>query len=262
VNGTKTETVILCEGYHDRAFWGGWLLHVGCTDPGKRPNTSMRAPVLDPWGTKVVGGNYAYHSKRGAFLRVVPCHGIENVLPAARDRLGDRGQKGLRRLIINIDTDTDAAGRDTGPTGMRKADLFHEVLAIDPHATQDANGHIAMDGGATMVCLIRWEVGGGTTPGVPNRHTLERVICSALARAYPARPQVVENWLASRPGAPTGSNPKEHSWSYMAGWYAEHHCDDFFFNLWRDQPVVPELRAILEASEAWQLLESISNEPA
>lgn len=29
-----TESCIVCEGYHDRAFWAGLLLHLGCIDPG------------------------------------------------------------------------------------------------------------------------------------------------------------------------------------------------------------------------------------
>lgn len=28
-----SESVIYCEGYHDRAFWMGWLGHLGCVDP-------------------------------------------------------------------------------------------------------------------------------------------------------------------------------------------------------------------------------------
>ncbi|MDT7815668.1 MAG: hypothetical protein QOJ42_5584 [Acidobacteriaceae bacterium] len=32
-----SESVILCEGYHDRAFWDGWLRYLGCSDPGVPP---------------------------------------------------------------------------------------------------------------------------------------------------------------------------------------------------------------------------------
>jgi len=47
-----SESVILCEGYHDRAFWAGWLLHLGCTDPGlPSAGKATRTPIFDPWNT-------------------------------------------------------------------------------------------------------------------------------------------------------------------------------------------------------------------
>lgn len=51
-----SERYVLCEGYHDRAFWGGLLLHLGATDPGVRPG-GLRAPIIDPWGLSVRGGS-------------------------------------------------------------------------------------------------------------------------------------------------------------------------------------------------------------
>lgn len=44
-----SESVILCEGFHDRAFWDGWLTHLGCNSDGFRPGTPGY-PALDPWG--------------------------------------------------------------------------------------------------------------------------------------------------------------------------------------------------------------------
>ena len=58
-----SESVIYCEGYHDRAFWAGWLTHLGCADPGvPSAGSSMRRPIYDPWYTKVQSGQFAYHS--------------------------------------------------------------------------------------------------------------------------------------------------------------------------------------------------------
>jgi hypothetical protein len=51
-----SESVILCEGYHDRAFWKGWLTHLRCSDPGEPPpGSSRRRDIFDPWNTRVVG---------------------------------------------------------------------------------------------------------------------------------------------------------------------------------------------------------------
>ena len=70
-----SESIVLCEGYHDRAFWAAWLELLGCTDPGKQKCGGGRKDVLDPWGNKVVGGQYAFHSISGRFVRIIPCNG-------------------------------------------------------------------------------------------------------------------------------------------------------------------------------------------
>jgi hypothetical protein len=44
----------------------------------------------------------------------------------------------------------------------------------------------------------------------------------------------------------------------MAGWYAEHGCEDFYANLWRDAAVVPELESRLRSSGAWQIAETVA----
>lgn len=51
---TEKETkqhVILCEGFDDRSFWSGWLLHLGCIDPSERGKRT----VTDAWGRPVKG---------------------------------------------------------------------------------------------------------------------------------------------------------------------------------------------------------------
>ena len=34
-----SESVILCEGFHDRAFWDGWLTFLHCNSDGFKPGT-------------------------------------------------------------------------------------------------------------------------------------------------------------------------------------------------------------------------------
>jgi hypothetical protein len=253
-----SESVIYCEGYHDRAFWKGWLGHLGCVDPGSpHPGRTARVAVYDPWNTQVRGGQYAYHSRSGQFIRVVPCDGKSRVLPAARIRLGQRSSKALVRLVINIDSDLTASGGSAGPSGLQQADVEHLVRAFDPSAAVNADGEIELDGGATKVSLVRWEVSDPPTPGLPDQQTLERLASAALAAAYPARAAPVQSWLDGRPGPP-GADPKEHAWSYMAGWYAEHGCEAFYTNLWHDARVRAELEARLRSSGAWHIAETLA----
>jgi hypothetical protein len=251
-----SESVVLCEGYHDRAFWKGWLLHLKCTDPGAPPGSTRRVDVYDPWNTKVGGGQYAYVSRTGGFVRVIPCHGLGNVLPTATIRLRQRGTKALARLVINVDPDV-VAGAGTGASGLRRQDVEAHVRNFDPSAALNPVGEIDVDGGATKISLIRWEASDPPGPGLPAQQTLERLVSAALVAAYPARALVVQNWLDGRP-TPPAVTPKEHAWSYMAGWYAEHGCEDFYTHLWRDSAVVTQLEARLRASGAWQIAEAIA----
>jgi hypothetical protein len=246
-----SESVILCEGFHDRALWDGWLTFLGCNSDGFKPGTPGY-PALDPWGDPVRQGQFAFRSQSGRFVRVRPCHGRGNVLQEARIRLNRRTTRQLLRLVINVDVDTTAAGMTAGPTGLRQQDVLYQVQQIDPLAFVNADHEIEVDGGATKVSLVRWEVSDRPAPGLPDQQTLERLASAALAAAYPARAAAVQNWLDTRP-LPPGTDPKEHAWSYMAGWYAEHGCEAFYSNLWHDPRVVAELEARLRSSGAWQI---------
>jgi hypothetical protein len=252
-----SESVILCEGFHDRAFWDGWLTSLGCKSDGFKPGTPGY-PAPDPWGDEVRGGQFAYRSKSGSFVRVRPCNGKSNVLREARIRITRRTIKRLLRLIINVDVDTSASGATPAPTGLRQQDVFHQVQLIDPLASINAEGEIEIDAGATKVALIRWETNDPPAPGLPDQQTLERLVSAALVAAYPPRAKAVQDWLAMRP-TPPPPDPKEHAWSYMAGWYAEHGCENFYANLWRDVAVVRELESRLRSSGAWQIAETVAS---
>lgn len=250
-----TASVLLCEGYHDRAFWSGLLTHLGCIDPGQPMGSSRRSQVLDPWGGVVRGGLYAYHSLRGDFIVVVPCHGKQNVLPAARNYLRQRGAQPLVRLVLNVDADASAAV--PGSAGLKRVDVENELRQIDSAAKMNADGEIEIDSGATKVSLIRWETSDVAQDGLPEQQTLERLVSAALIAAYPARAKAVQSWLNSRPEPPAVS-PKDHAWSYMAGWYAELGCDAFYAHVWKDAAVVQELELRLRASGAWRIAELLS----
>jgi hypothetical protein len=255
-----SESVILCEGYYDRAFWAGWLLHLGCTDPGAPPpGTQRRRDVFDPWNTKVTGGQFAFRSRSGRFLRVVPCHGRQRVLPEARSRLNRRPTRALERLVVNVDADLSAAGVPTAATGLRSQDVEQYLRRhADPAATLNAAGEIVLDGGATVVSLIRWEATDPSTPGLPDEQTLERLACAVLVAAYPSRGPAIHGWLSSRPSPPS-PDPKAWAWSYMAGWYASMGCESFYSQLWQEPGVLAELETRLRASGAWSVADALAS---
>lgn len=251
-----SESLILCEGFHDRAFWDGWLTSLGCNSDGFKPGTTG-FPALDPWGVEVRGGQFAYQSKSDSFIRVRPCNGKNNILREVRIRLNQRDTKALVRLVINVDVDTSASSATLGPIGLRQQDVLNQVQQIDPVASMNAAGQIEVDGGATLVSLIRWETNDPPAPGLPDQQTLERLACAALAAAYPAWAKAVDDWLVARPNPPP-QNAKAHAWSYMAGRYAGHGCEDFYANLWREVNLVPELESRLRSSGAWQIAEAVA----
>jgi hypothetical protein len=246
-----SESVVLCEGYLDRAFWAGWLLSLGCTVPGKP------GEIYDSAGRPVSKGQYLFHSQSRRHIRVVPCGGKPEVRKAARLRIERRMMEPrLRRLVVNVDVDT-LADPQQAATGLRLDDVLSLVQEFDPEAKATQEGDVVLDGWQTLISLVRWEAADQVADGVPNQQTLERLVCAALVAVYPDRRPAVQRWLDSRPEAPM-PGPKEYGWSYMAGWYAEHGCEDFYRNLWRDDPVVAELRSRLTQCGAWRVAEALA----
>jgi len=262
----QTESVILCEGYHDRAFWAGWLEHLGCSRPpdvGEKPGSGR---VFDPWGREVNGGQYGYRSKTHKFIRIVPCRGDrKRVLREADRRLKEERQRveqraaesQLARLILNVDPDVTADGTSVR-TGFRFEDLQQRLRKHDSDLVEDRPGDLALFRGAVLISLIRWEATDQVADGLPNQQTLERLVCAALTAAYPDRGPAVKRWLDSRPDGPV-AGPKEFGWSYMAGWYAEFGCEGFYRNLWLDGRVVTELKSRLAECRAWRVAEALAD---
>ncbi len=245
------ESVVLCEGYNDRAFWAGWLKHLGCREArtlgGFFLDTTIRAGR----------GHYGFRSKSDRFLRVIPCGGRRHVRYEARSALDDRAfEPLLERLVINVDADTDAHA-DSAATGLRVQDVQDIAREFDSAATTNGEGDVVLDDGATVVSLVRWETDDPPLPGVPTQQTLERLVCAAFAATYPDRGPVVDAWLESRPDPPP-LGPKEPAMSYMAGWYADTGSDGFYRVIWDRGKVVDELRSRLGQCGAWRVAEALA----
>lgn len=256
------ESVILCEGFHDRAFWKGCLEHLGCRDA--RP--AKDAPAIDPFG-KEVRRDFAFLSPSGAFLRVSPCNGDREVLRLVRLRLKQRTTNGLARMLVNFDLDA----MEDAPEADRRDDLRKRVQQAVERAVGEGaagpvraggwmerpDGTLEIDGGATLVSVVLWCAEDPPTPELPGQQTLERLVCAALRAAYPERAVRVAAWLASRevPSPPPPAEyAKSHAWSHMAGWYSAHGCDDFYQAVWRDPAVAGALGARLRALGAWDAI--------
>src|SRR5260370_11226875 len=179
-----SESYVLSDGYHDRAFWCGQLLHLGCIDPGARPN-GQRREVLDHFGLAVRGGHFAFHSRSKAFIRIVPAGGKANIPAILRTRLKESEIKRVQRLVVNVDADEHADG--TPPAGQNLTLQQLEALAreFDDHATTNTDGDIEIYSGETKITLVRWRAPDPAIQGVPHQQSLAPLIFAALAAVHP-----------------------------------------------------------------------------
>lgn len=257
------ESVILCEGVHDRAFWRGLLMHrLSCRDARPELPTGGFGPARDPFDKPVVQGQFAFLTPSNAFVRVRPCSGDKGVMAELKKRLAERTTNALARLVVGLDVDASAA--DEAMLAARIATLREgvekRVRQADAAAITNDEGDFVIDGGATIVSVMAWSAHDAHTEELPSKQTLERLVCAALRAAFPTRGEDVAAWLRSRRDAPAGSEGlvKEHAWSHMAGWFALSNCDDFYQAVWRDRAVAAQLEGRLRAAGAWRIAEAIA----
>ena len=246
------ERIVLCEGYHDRAFWQGALEHFGCTDPGANAG-GVRKPVQDLAGRRVAGGDFAFNTPSGHFVRVRPCRGDRSlVLAELKTLLSRLATQPIERFIVNIDDDGDVRTdikRNSFPEAVRMA-----TASVAPDVIEDANGDLII--GETRVSAAAWWTGEAHSPSLPWKQTLERMVAAALDAAYPGRGMAVGEWLAGTPGK-DGSKP--HAWSHMAGWYADHGCEGFYRFVWNDSAVVEQLKTRLDGCGVLRMMQEIAS---
>lgn len=221
-------TILVVEGYHDRAFWAGWLAKRGWHDPGAVRDGSRRT-VTDPLGKQVKGGGHFAFRRNNAFVRIVPAGGDSQVLPAAMQSLQsaqlDRAATGaIDHVVMSLDA-------DVGPAVTQ--DRIRDSLSrtIEPVTSTESPWHLCNH--TIRVDVAFWQSREAPTDNFAN-DTLEAVIAHALRSVRPAWWAAVETWLKSRPEPPQRT-AKELTWSIMAGWFAEQGCESFLQNaLWDD----------------------------
>lgn len=238
--------VILCEGFDDRSFWAGWLGYLGCTDPTDRG----KRPACDAWGRPVRGGGrYLFHTPAGSSLIVHPFQGRYNAQRAAGEYLEGQVYR-PDQMVLNLDSDAENGPGDSARQTIRRIVEHHGGEIED-----GSDGPFDLNG--VQVSAVIWECDDArSTPGVPPKQTLERLVAAAIRSAYPPRGPVVDQWLIAEPRAGV-INHKNYGYSYLAKWYAEHGADDFLRAIWRDEEVARRLRERLEKSGAWATLGSL-----
>jgi hypothetical protein len=163
----------------------------------------------------------------------------------------------LRRcdwFVANLDSD---APHDDG--GAARAARIESAVArfkTQGAVTGSGSEYALVDG--TKLGILLWEASDAAHAELPSTQTLERLVCASLRAVHPARAAAVEQWLRARvaEGSPS-LGAKAFAWSHMAGWYSEHGCDDFYQQLWRDDPVVSALQTRLAERGAWDLVQKI-----
>lgn len=241
---------IYVEGYHDRDFLSGWLRHRGWKDPGQRARG--RESVMNPVTAKdVKGGRFGFLSPTSStFVEVIPSHGDEKLL----DDVGRKVKRAVPPdpdeivVVLDVDDSSLAAG-----SARREQSVYDRLLRSDARTTREGTTWRLHSGVSVQLAL--WACEAESRHGVPDAHTLERIVCAAVAEVYPERAVAVQEWLDGRP-APPRSTAKAHSWSFMAGWYADLGCAAFLSSLWIDSSVAAALDALLATSGLEAILRS------
>lgn len=245
------ESLVLVEGFDDRDFWKGLLLHLGCKEARKEPVAAHRQSP-----------GFTYLMSSGALVHVIPFKALPGISKGAElqgivaQKLKARTHKPFQRLVVSPDADLYLT-RESAAEGVGGM-----VLATCPDAKPNEDGDWLVDGGKFIVSAVFIHAdaakdGEGQWPaGVPAQPALEQLACAALCRVYPDRGRAVAAWLGARP-APTGKDHKAHAWSFYAGWSTDHGPGDFYGSLWRDEKIAAELRALLEKQRAWRVIEAL-----
>jgi len=242
-----SESYIICEGFHDRAFWTGWLLSLGFTDPGVA-STGGRKDVFDPWQVRVARGQFGLISPSVIFTRIVPVNGEANIARTARIRLKEHGSKTLANLILCADA----------PDAM-SPDSIHKMLReFDTDACRHNDHHCSLYNNSVQVYTVNWQAPDPPHDHLPEQQTLERLVCASIVAAYPERGLPVKAWLDSRPSAPA-AEVKSFAWSHMAGWYSDRGCESFYRAVWEDSKIAEELEKRLRATGSYDIVANLQS---
>jgi hypothetical protein len=246
---TPPESVVICEGYHDRAFLNAWFLALGCT--------AYKDKIYPPFGKKVTGGGqFVLRSNADRWIRIVPTHGEGKWREVADAELGFRSTRALDRVVVVLDDDGDRgapASRTTSFEGWAAAKGATRVEATSEFALKD--GGVVPTG----LSLVVWSAPDAPAVGLPAKQTLERLVCAAIARTHPERTEPVCAWLASRPSPPPDEkHHKSHAASHMAGWFSDRGYEGFFAAIWEDgHGIRSQLERILDETGARAALDRV-----
>ncbi len=245
------DNIILCEGYHDRAFWSGFLLKSGCQDyrNGQRMATTA-APVN-------LKGKYTFISPDGSrLITVQPCQGKTQIWKALAYFLSNLAIEPKQRIFVSLDDDHDAVAESYAPSsGCQPLEAFL--------ANQFA-GKFSIKGGACLfkpqdslhpyISIINWASAEPANDNLPGKQTLERLVCAALNLAYPDRAISVKHFLDSRGDGAPAAGVKEFAYSHVAGWFADEGIEGFYRSIWSKDRIYSFLEDELKKIKIWDTM--------
>jgi hypothetical protein len=238
------EIVIVCEGYDDRAFWKERLHLWGWTVDGDDRRT----------GRRLVGGVYGF-AKGNRFARVIPSMSDDGALLQTAIAIRERNTAPFGLLVVNLDEDTiDTATPSTSRIQAISTRVEQEMgrrIEVDP---MDGAFHLTNDPARDVVVPLFWRCNDEPHAELPPKQTLERLVVASLREVHPERAREVATWLGSRTNPVDEKPHKAMAYSHMAGWYADHGCDDFYRHVWREPPIAAALEARLTQQPAWAVV--------
>lgn len=253
------EVVILVEGYDDRAFWAGLLTQrLGFTiaqglsiQDKKRLGTAGRHLSKTSIGVK---GHYTYVDPEfSCITRVVPCieqHGIKKPLRYFLLKLLEgretRSDLALAGVVVCEDDDS-----QVGKQKQRTPDKVRSWLPQAGYSgiSNIEHGCVLPDG--TRVLHLAWWAPDEDHVDIPQKQTLERVVCSAVGELWPERLQHVRTSADGRP-EPTGAVHKVLAGTFWAGWHVDDGWSHFYYSLWKFPKLADALSARIDHDGALQ----------
>ncbi len=258
--------LILCEGYDDRSFLAGFFQHhCQCKEPApadRRPSKYGKGAYV----FSVAGESHEIH--------VLPCQSVSQVLQSFKNNVraiasGIHPEIDFFTVFTDHDTATDPQGSvvaNSSSPFIKPESIRHLLNRANIKYQESGSQEVPQwqiekaDKSQCVVALLHVRThDANPRKGLPSKQTLERLVCHAIGKAHPDRPNTVTDWLASRQDKPTRTDrqeSKEHAYSYLAGWYASDGCDYFFRHIWEQaQPrehLVQEMRdtGILQTLES------------
>ncbi|MBL8916365.1 MAG: hypothetical protein JNM17_37035 [Archangium sp.] len=237
---------MIIEGFTDRAFVTGILKRLGCVSLG----ASGQPPPLDPWKAKVTGGQHAWESSTGAFIRVVAANN-DDLEKRVRVFAATAATTPTEILLVVPDSDQNPGDAPLPELQRRLNEMkkfFTGVADVGPRAFSSTEiGHVAAG------------VWSEQEPGadLPATQTLERMVSASFRSVHPARFSEVTNFLTSRTAAPLPTG-KEQAMALMAGWYSDRYSESFFEAVWEDAAIATDLERRLRATGTYEAFERIA----
>lgn len=243
---------ILCEGRDDQAFWGGWLRYLGAGDlwrEAKQDETRLPGILNRAGITSAPDRDSRYFRAHGPESKIIVVQQCREQRELWRNAEVVIKEARIEHLVINCDSDLDAT--DPQPAAPRLQRL---------RETFDVAGDPPFLLGAIGVNLVVWHCEDRPSlPGVPDKQTLERLVCAAIAAAKPTEwKNAVDEFLRREPVLPEGQGPthKNYSRSYFAKFFA-HEFIDVFDAAWKDKDIALQLEARLRQNGNWDRITSL-----